>query len=654
MSRSNRRRSRTAEEAARSGDDGSTVITHINQGELDCYRRRAMHASAVLLFFFAVLAARLWHLQIQQGADFARLAQNNRVRSVDIAAPRGNILDRKGREIVTNKPSFNLVWVRENNRVDEQLVKRVASILGVDTSELLARIRKMAGTPGHIPIRLAENLTWDKVAYIENNRMDMPGVKIEVVSYRVYNYGNLASHMIGYLGEISKEELKAADPDFYRSGDMVGKMGLERLREKDLHGEKGREYMEVNSLGFEQRYLKGVEPLPGNDLQLTIDVDLQQTAEQLMMEANYAGAAVAVEVNTGRILMIASSPVLDLSKFIGGISTKDWKEMLNNSRHPLINKTVQGQYPPASTYKIVTALAALAEGVVKPETTVYCPGSYRFGNRSYRCWKYRGGHGTVNLKRAMSESCDVYFYHVGKQLGVDRLASYARDLGLGLKTGVEIEHEKAGLIPTADWKMQRYGKPWQDGETLSIAIGQGFNLVTPLQLTMMTAAVANGGKLYKPGIIEMVRDPDGHVIEQFQVKELGHFIGQERNLQLIKESLVEVVHGKRGTGRKAQVPGITVAGKTGTAQVVRLKQYKHLKEEDIPYKYRDHAWFTAFAPAEKPEIAVTVLVEHGLHGGSAAAPIVQAVLQRYFADRLPLQEEAGGTAKPGAAPAAGD
>jgi penicillin-binding protein 2 len=636
MSKANRRRKRPQDEQGTGTDN--PMLSRVNEDELDFYRRRAMYASGVLLFFFAILAARLWYLQIQQGEEYTELARNNRVRSLDIAAPRGNILDRKGRAIVTNKPSFNVVWVREGGRIDEELIKKMAVILDADIDELLGRIRKMAGTPGHIPIRLAENLAWDKVAYIENNRMNLPGIKIEVVPQRVYHYGNLASHVIGYLGEISREELEAADPDVYRAGDMIGKMGLERLREKDLRGEKGRHYMEVNALGFEQRNLKGVKPLPGNDLQLTLDVDLQQTAENLLSADDKAGAVVAVEVNTGRLLVVASAPVLDLSKFLGGISQKNWNAVLNNPKKPMLNKVVQGQYPPASTYKIVTALAGLAEGIVNPDSTIYCPGSYRFGNRRYRCWK-RSGHGTVNLKRALSESCDVYFYHVGQRLGVNRLAKYARHLGLGRKTGVAMEHEKSGLVPTSEWKLAKYGKPWQDGETLSVAIGQGFNLVTPLQLTMMTAAVANGGILYRPGMIEKVYDPDGRVTEEFQPLIMDHFEGQERNLNIIKEGLIEAVNGKHGTARRAQLKGITVAGKTGTAQVVRLKQYKHLKEKDIPYKYRDHAWFTCFAPAEKPEIAVTVLIEHGLHGGSAAAPIAQALLKKYFADRLAAGEE---------------
>jgi len=646
MRKGNRKRNNPVKDIDRRRDAGKTKITHRDDGELDFFRRRAMYSSVVLIVFFAVLITRLWYLQIQQGEEYKKMAENNRVRYLEVAAPRGNILDRKGREIVTNRPSFNVVWVREDNRLDDALIKKMARILDVDVSDLLARVRKMAGTPGHIPIRLAEDIDWNKVAYVENNRMELPGVKIEVVPLRVYNYGNVASHVIGYLGEINKKELARQEPGVYRGGDMIGKMGLEKLREKELRGEKGRDYMEVNALGFEQRNLKGLAPLPGNDLQLTIDVDLQKAAEDIMMAENKSGAVVAIEVNTGRLLMLASSPVLELDKFIGGISYKNWQEMLDNPHHPLINKIVQGQYPPGSTYKLVTAIAGLAEGVITPDTIMYCPGHYRFGNRTYRCWKH-SGHGAVDLKRALSESCDVYFYQVGQRLGVDRLAEYAKRLGLGRKTGVEMEHEKSGLIPTAEWKMKRYGKPWQEGETLSVAIGQGFDLVTPLQLALMTATVANGGTLYKPSLIETIRDPDGKIIEQFEPVVLDKFTGQDHNLQLVREGLIEAVNGRHGTGRRARLKNITVAGKTGTAQVVRLKQYKHLKESEIPYKYRDHAWFTCFAPAENPEIAVSVLVEHGLHGGSGAAPVAKAVLEKYFADRLQNPEEINTVILPG-------
>jgi penicillin-binding protein 2 len=633
-----RRKSKPFEDIDRRRDAAKTKITHRDDGELDYFKRRAMFSSVVVIFFFAILISRLWYLQIQHGSDYRKLADNNRVRYLEIAAPRGNILDSKGREIVTNRPSFNVVWIREGRRLDEELIKTMARILEVNVSDLLARVRKMAGTPGHYPIRLAEDIEWNKVAFIENNRMELPGIKIEVVPLRVYHYGNVASHVIGYLGEINKKELQKSEPGVYRGGDMIGKMGLERIREKDLRGEKGRHYMEVNALGFEQRNLKGVEPLPGNDLQLTLDIDMQKAAEDIMMSEDKSGAVVAIEVTSGRLLMLASAPVLELDKFIGGISHKNWNAMLENPHHPLLNKIVQGQYPPGSTYKLVTAVAGLAEGVINPATVIYCPGFYKFGNRTYRCWKH-SGHGAVNLKRALSESCDVYFYQVGQRLGVNRLASYARRLGLGRKTGVEMEHEKAGLIPTSEWKMKRYGKPWQEGETLSVAIGQGFDLVTPIQLAVMTATVANGGTLYKPSLIEQVRDPDGRVIEHFTPTVIEQFSGQGRNLALVRQGLTEAVNGRHGTGRRARLENITVAGKTGTAQVVRLKQYKHLKEKDIPYKYRDHAWFTCFAPAENPEIAVSVLVEHGLHGGSGAAPIAKAVLEKYFGKRLKNTDE---------------
>ncbi len=631
----NRKRPESLLDRERKKESRVSLLIHRDDGALDFFRKRAFYSAFVIIFFFAVLVARLWFLQVQQGERYSRLADSNRVRYLEIAAPRGNILDSMGREIVTNRPSFNVVWVRENNRLDDVLLKKMASILEVDVSDLLARIRKMAGTPGHIPIRLAEDIDWNKVAYIENNRMNLPGIKIQVIPRRVYHFGNLASHIIGYLGEINEKELKSSREGEYRGGDLIGKMGLERLREKDLRGEKGRHYMEVNALGFEQRNLKGIEPLPGNDLQLTIDMDLQRTAEETMAADRKSGAVVAVEVNSGRILAAASAPSLELDKFIGGISYKNWQAMLENPLHPLINKIVQGQYPPGSTYKLVTAAAGLAERVISPDSIIYCPGHYRFGNRIYRCWKH-SGHGAVDLNRALSESCDVYFYQVGQRLGVDRLAKYAHMFGLGRKTGVEMEHEKSGLIPTAAWKKKRFGRAWQEGETLSVAIGQGFDLVTPLQLAFMTATVANGGTLYKPGLVEKVRDPDGKVIEQFEPEIVNRLTGQGRNLALVRKGLIEAVNGRHGTGRRARLKdlGITVAGKTGTAQVVRLKQYRHLKEKDIPYKYRDHAWFTCFAPAENPEIAVTVLVEHGLHGGSGAAPVAKAVLEAYFKKRL--------------------
>jgi penicillin-binding protein 2 len=353
----------------------------------------------------------------------------------------------------------------------------------------------------------------------------------------------------------------------------------------------------------------------------------------MMDQDEKSGAVVAMEVKTGRILVAASAPKIHLEDFTGGISTENWNALLENPKHPLLNKVVQGMYPPGSTYKMVTALAGLATGVITESTIFNCPGHYQFGNRVYMCWRH-SGHGAVDLRRAIAESCDVYFYQVGQKVGVDGLAEYAHMLGLGQKTGVELEHEKSGLVPTRQWKLKQYKQKWQDGETLSIAIGQGYDLVTPLQVNLMTATVANGGKEFLPQIVDSVRDTDGKVVEQFHPKLIRELTGMGKYLALIREGLTGVVNGEHGTAKSARIEGLTVAGKTGTAQVVKLAQYKGLKDENIPYKYRDHAWFTCFAPAEDPEIAVTVLVEHGLHGGSESAPIAKAILEKYFEARL--------------------
>ena len=643
LRRTNRRRPETMLNGERRKDQGVVpLMAPQDADELKIQAKKGLYALGCIVAAFVVIMARLYFLQIGQGEYYDKLADSNRVRYLEIIAPRGNILDRKGREMVTNRPSFNVIWLRESNQLSDEWLKTLTRVLGEDTSTLLEKIRKMVGQPGHIPVRLAEDISWDKVAQIEVNRMYLPQVSIEVVPLRVYHYGDLASHLIGYLGEINREELDRMDRTRYRGGDLIGKAGLERLREADLSGAKGRDYMEVNALGFEQKSLKGERPVPGKDLQLTLDIDLQKIAEEELTTNKFAGAVVAMEANTGRLLALASSPPLHLQDFVGGISRANWNAMLENPLHPLVNKIVQGQYPPGSTYKPITALAGLAEGIVTPDTTFFCPGYHRFGNRVYRCWK-RGGHGTVNLKRAVAESCDVYFYQVGQKLGVDRLAKYARLFGLGNETGVEMEHEKPGLVPSTEWKRKRHNEKWHEGETLSVAIGQGYNPVTPLQLTVMTAAIANGGTIYKPAIVEKEIYPDGTVAQSFQPEVLHRFTGQGRNLKLIRDGMVEAVNGRRGTGRRAQVEteGIVVGGKTGTAQVVRLKQYQHLKEQDIPYKYRDHAWFTCYAPAANPEIAVTVLVEHGLHGGSAAAPIASKIMTRYFNEKRGLlQNEA--------------
>jgi penicillin-binding protein 2 len=613
-------------------------VSEPDQAALDALRKRVLGAGVVMVFFIAIILLRLWFLQIHKGEEYVNKAENNRVRIREVAAPRGDILDRNGKELVTNQPSFNVVLVREDSNDIDGLLKRLSLVLKEDVSVLWERIRDAESKQKHIPVRLKENLSWDTLAYLETHNKDFPGIRIEVFPSRFYHYGDMAAHIIGYLGEISKQDLEEATSESYRGGDLVGKMGLERLREKELHGEKGSDSSEVNARGFEQQLLTHVEPSPGNDVRLTLDADLQLVAEEAMDVDARSGAVVAMEVKTGRLLVLASTPRLHLADFEGGISQKNWDALRDNPKHPLINKVLQAMYPPGSTYKMVTALAGLSRGIVTKDTTFFCPGHISYGNRRYNCWK-KGGHGTVDLKRAISESCDVYFYNVGMRVGVDVLAEYANKLGLGRKTNVELEYEKSGLIPTKEWKKKKYGVKWQDGETLSLAIGQGFNLVTPIQLCQMTATIANGGKRYLPQLVESVTDADGNVLESLTPKLESELQGDEKKyLALIREGMTEVVQGARGTARSVRIEGINVGGKTGTAQVVRLEQYKHLQEEDIPYKYRDHAWFTCFAPAEDPEIAVTVLVEHGLHGGSGAGPVAKAVLQKYFSDKVAVDK----------------
>lgn len=608
-------------------------ISERDDGALNLLKKRLIAAVVVVFFFLTIIVSRLWFLQISHGDQYQQKAYSNRVRVRQLAPPRGHIVDKYGREIVTNRPSFNVVLIQEDSSDIGGVLKKLVPVLDMDISELWDKIREASGTPKYLPVRLKEDIDWQTLAYLENHNQEFSGIRTEVQPVRVYHYNDLAANVIGYLGSITKKELSKADRSVYRGGDIVGKRGIEQLRESDLRGEKGRSYSEVDAKGFEQRLLKSVEPLPGREIQLTLDVDLQQIAESYMAAGEKSGAVVAMDVRNGRILAAVSSPTIHIEDFTGGISKEKWQALLDNTKHPLLNKVVQATYPPGSTYKMVTALAGLAKGVIDEETTFFCPGHHRFGNRIYRCWK-RSGHGSMSLLKAIEQSCDVYFYQVGQRVGVDVLAEYAEKLGLGHTTGIEMEYEKSGLAPTKKWKRAAKKTKWHEGETLSVAIGQGFNLASPLQICVMTATIANGGTLYRPQLVEKVTDPDGKVVETLEQEVMGRVDGVQRYLALIRKGMEQVVQGKKGTARKVAIDGLRIAGKTGTAQVVKLAQYRHLNEEDIPYKYRDHAWFTCFAPAENPEIAVTVLVEHGLHGGSGAGPIARAVLNQYFTGRL--------------------
>ncbi|HEY2986341.1 MAG TPA: penicillin-binding protein 2, partial [Candidatus Binatia bacterium] len=458
---------------------------------------------------------------------------------------------------------------------------------------------------------------------------DLPGVTLRTRPRRSYVESGMAAHLLGYLSEIGPRQLKTQKANGYSMGDEIGQFGLERRWEEFLRGQSGGQQVEVDALGRRVRVLHEVEDVPGHNVILTLDKDVQQTAYEALQGKE--GAIVALDVSNGAVLAMASTPAFDPNVFARGVTAQEWRNLMTDRLHPLNNRAIHGQYPPGSTFKIVLAIAALEEGAVQPDTHLGCAGSMAFGNRVFRDWK-KEGHGSVDLHRGIVQSCDVYFYQVGQRLGVDKIAHYARALGLGAKTGIDLDDEKSGLIPDSEWKKKRYGQPWFPGETPSIAIGQGYVTVTPLQMANMMATVANGGTLYRPWFVRKVESLDGTVIREYEPEEISSITFKEGTLEQVRKALADVVNSGEGTGGAAKSQVTQIAGKTGTAQVAEMRG-NTIKSENLAYLIRDHAWFVSYAPADKPEIAVVVIVEHGGHGGSAAAPLAKKVIEKYLAVR---------------------
>jgi len=593
----------------------------------------------VVLGLFFILVARLWYLQIIRGKEFRQLSESNRTRVQDILPPRGLITDRNGEILVDNYPSFELAVVREDVSDLDDLVKRLCSLIGLSWAEVNDGLQEVMKGPSFKPAVIISNMNWDQLSILETHRYELPGVVIQVKPRRRYLQERLAPHVIGYLGEISPEQLTQSEYGLNRPGDLIGQCGIEQVWEHNLHGRRGRRMVEIDASGRVLRVIKQVPPFPGKNLRLTLDARLQRAAQAALGQT--AGAVVALDPNNGEILAMASNPTFNQNEFVKGISGERWRQLSNDPLHPLENRAISGQYPPGSTYKIVVAAAGLAEGVITPETRITCTGGYPFGNRTFRCWK-KGGHGSIRLHRALVESCDVYFYEVGRRLGIDRLAKYAKMFGLGERTGLGLFNEKPGLAPTSDWKKKRFREPWYEGETLSVAIGQGFNLVTPLQMAQVMAVAANGGVLYRPHLVKNITDPYGRILKTVEPEVIHRLDLPAGILKALQEALVGVVNQPGGTGRRARLEGITVGGKTGTAQVIGQKGLDQTLEK-TPYKYRDHAWFVACAPMDRPQIAVAVLAEHSGHGGSIAAPIAKQVLEAFFHPDQPLVAETQST-----------
>lgn len=613
-------------------------------------KHRILVLSFVVGAVFLLLLMRLWHLQILNVDDYQAMSENNRLRFVPVAASRGAILDRSGVVLVSNRPSFSLAIVPQEVTDRESLLTQLAALLGLDRSEMAERWDKNKGRAKYYPIVLASNITRDQVEIVEENRLRLPGVEIEMKPVREYSSGVLGAHLLGYIGEVSEKELDLKGFEEYNPGDYIGKNGIERAMENELHGSDGGRQLEVDARGRVLRTISETYPTVGNSVMLTIDAAIQKQAEKAFGEQ--AGAAVAMDVNSGEILAFVSNPGFDPALFSGKLPASIWKGYLEDKRHPLENKALSGQYPPGSTFKMITALAGLQDNKINDSTTVNCSGSYSLGTSTFKCWNKKG-HGITNLRKSLRESCDVFYYQLGEKLGVDKIAEAAKSFKLGAPMGIDLQNEKPGLIPSTEWKQKRFGKHWFRGETLSVSIGQGYVLMTPIQLASMISTVANEGTIFRPHLVKRIVDADGKLLRETKPQVLGTTSFSKESYRLVKQGLFAVVNESGGTGAMARLYDVKVAGKTGTSQVIKMRDSK----QGTPYQFRDHALFVAFAPFDKPEIAVAVVVEHGEHGGSAAAPIAGRILRAYFDGKKPVHKQSvppskeEGSADQGAAPA---
>mgnify|MGYP004684123609 FL=1 len=568
----------------------------------------------ISVLVIAVLIGRAAYLQIYQGEYYAGLADGNRIRIVPSMAPRGTFYDRNGELLVTNRPGFSVSLLPLTAPISDDVIARLSDLLKVPTDEIKTKI---AGHSGFNPIRIKTDVTPDIVSIIEEQKSQYPGVVIEVTPIRDYILRQEGAHTFGYVSEINDTELEKMKDEGYKSGDIIGKFGIEKIYDKELRGENGGQQVEVDVSGKPVQILGRKEPVPGDDLELTIDIKLQQAAEkavdeQLTQIGAHAAAAVVMNPQTGEILAMVSRPAFDPNLFAHGISSKDWNQLNNNPYHPMDNKTITGEYPPGSTFKIVTGTAALTEGVVTPDEQIFDSGHH---------WIIPKGNadgealGWLNFRSALAHSDNVYFYEMGNRLGIDRLEKYARMFGLGAKTGIDLPYEASGLVANRRYKEKNFDDgEWYLSETFDAAIGQGFNLVTPLQAAMVMGEIAADGKRYKPHVVNRIIAPDGSVVKDFQPELLSQLDVPEEDIKLVQDGLHDVT--KYGTAASS-FRGFTVdiAGKTGTAE---------------NSQGRDHGWFVAYGPFDNPNVVVAVIVENGGYGSQSAVPIGRKILEAAF------------------------
>lgn len=562
----------------------------------------------------ALLLLGFWKLQVLDANYYFELAERNRIRAIPIIAPRGRVLDREGRVLVDNYPSFSILLLRDNPDEVKRGLPLVAEGLGMTLEELQEQLDASGSLPRFQPIVIKYEATDADIAFVESHRADLPILELLMMHRRRYPRDGFLSHAVGYVGEVSGKQVEESDGR-YRSGDIVGKTGLERQYNDILMGTDGLRRVIVNSIGKEVARLEQKEPIPGKPIQLTIDYDLQVVAEAAL--AGQKGAVVALDPRTGEVLAMASHPAPDSNLFASRIPREEWKRLNEDPDKPLLNRAIQAQLAPGSVFKVIMATAMLESNAVPEDFTAYCPGYADFYGRTFRCHiisKGRG-HGLVDLHKALVESCDIFFYNLGKRLGIDRIAYYAYQLGLGQKTGIDLPGEQDGLVPSSEWKRRVYKQKWYPGETISVAIGQGATITTPLQLARSVGGIVLGGVFQQP-----------HLLKNGKADNVVRFPLHEETTEKVTQALFGVVN-EGGTAAGARLEGIEFCGKTGTAQLISSDG---LKRAGKTQRFIDNAWFVGYAPRRNPEIVVAVLVEHGEHGSTAAAPIARDIIRAYY------------------------
>jgi penicillin-binding protein 2 len=600
---------------------------HRESDRLRSFSRRALILGAGQLGLFGVLASRLYYLQVVTADEYALLADENRINHRLLPPARGRIFDRHGVALARNSPTYRVLVIREQTADLRATLGALARLIPVSGEQIEEVIAEAARRRRFVPITVQEDLTWTELSRVAVNAPDLPGVSLDAGLLRDYPMGSIMAHVLGYVGPVSESELNG-DPLLELPEFRTGKNGIEKVYDQALRGRAGISRFEVNALGREIKELYRHDGEPGRDLTLTLDLDLQRYVHERLSDEQSA-AVVVLDVHTGDVLALASVPTFDPRPFVDGLSRDDWRDLTTNPNAPLVNKAIGGQYPPGSTFKMVVALAALEAGAAGPDTEVFCPGFIRLGDHQFHCWK-RWGHGKLKLVEAIAQSCDVYFYELARRLGVDAIAEMARRFGLGQALGIDLPGERSGLVPDRAWKRATRGVAWQLGETLITGIGQGYMQATPLQLAVMTARIANGGRAVVP---RLVHGEAG--VDDAQPPAPPAALGvSDWSFRLVRQGMYEVVNGLHGTARQASLgnPDVALAGKTGTSQVRRISHAERAtevrKNEDKPWEERDHALFVAFAPYREPRYALAVVVEHGGSGAGTAAPIARDIMAK--------------------------